>query len=138
VDLSQQYLCSGMSEEELDSLRASAVECRFAPHQLIIKADDPADCLYFILQGEVEVMVDTDADHQLRLTTLGSGTVFGEVALVSNKRRTADVRATVDTVCLQVVFDALPDNLRTKMLVNLASYFASKIEQDTKLMQHLG
>ena len=72
------------------------------------------------------------------MTTLGSGTVFGEVALVSKKRRTADVRATVETVCLQVVFDSLRDDVRTRMLVNLASYFASKIEQDTKLMQHLG
>lgn len=138
VDLYQQFLCNGMNETELESLRANSVECRFAPQQLIIKAGDPADCLYFILQGEVEVMVDTDANHQLRLTTLGSGTVFGEVALVSQKRRTADVRATVETYCLQVVFDVLPDNIRTKMLVNLASYFAGKIEQDTKLMQHLG
>lgn len=138
VDLSQQYLCSGMSETELEGLRVSAVECRFAPHELIIKAGDPADCLYFILQGEVEVLVDTDAEHQLRLTTLGSGTVFGEVALVNQKRRTADVRATVETWCLQVVFESMPDDVRTKMLVNMASYFASKIEQDTKLLQHLG
>ena len=103
-----------------------------------MRAGDPAESLYFILSGQVDVLVDTDAGHQLRLTTLGAGTVFGEVALVNRKRRTADVVAATDAFCLEVRFDALADTVRNKMLVNMASYFAGKIEQDTELMQHLG
>ncbi|MGB5570322.1 MAG: cyclic nucleotide-binding domain-containing protein [Sedimenticolaceae bacterium] len=81
-------------------------------------------------------MVDTDAGNQLRLTTLGAGAVFGEVAPVNRERRTANVAATMDSVCLQVCFDALEDGVKTKMLVNMASSFASKIQQDTELMQY--
>lgn len=51
---------------------------------------------------------------------MGAGTVFGEVTMVNQKRRTADVSATVDALCLQICFDALQETLRTKMLVNLA------------------
>jgi glutaminase len=90
------------------------------------------------LSGEVEVTVDTDDGNPLRLTTLGPGTVFGEIALVNRQRRTADVMATRDTVCLQVCFDTLSADIRTKMLINMASYFAGKIEHATQLMQHLG
>jgi glutaminase len=44
----------------------------------------------------------------------------------------------VDTECLELPFDALNDGLRTKMLMNMASYFAAKIEQDTQLIRDLG
>jgi glutaminase len=138
MDLGQQYLCSGMTKIELAHLNETGVEKQFAAGTPIVRAGDPADCLYFILSGEVDVLVDTDAGGQLRLTTLGAGTVFGEVALVNRQRRTANVTATMDSVCLQVCFDALEDGVKTKMLVNMASYFASKIQQDTELMKYLG
>ena len=64
--------------------------------------------------------------------------MFGEVALVNERRRTADVVASTPATCLEVRFDALRDAVRTKMLVNMASYFAGKIEQASGPMQHLG
>ncbi|MGB5201522.1 MAG: hypothetical protein WBR56_16660, partial [Sedimenticolaceae bacterium] len=60
------------------------------------------------------------------------------VALVNQQRRTADVVAASDAVALEVRFDDLQDAVRTRMLVNMASYFASKIQRDTELVQHLG
>jgi len=138
VELCDQYLCAGLTRRELEGLSRVGTERRFAAGTRIVHAGDPAESMYFILSGQVEVLVDTEAGHQLRLTTLGPGTVFGEVALVNRKRRTADVAAATDAVCLEVRFDALEEPVRTKMLVNMASYFAGKIEQDTELMQHLG
>ena len=138
MDPGQQYLCSGMTKIELAHLNGAGIEKQFAAGTQIVRAGDSADCLYFILSGEVEVLVDTDAGKQLRLATLGAGTVFGEVDLVNRERRTANVTATMDSVCLQVCFDALEDGVNTKMLVNMASYLASKIQQDTELMHYLG
>jgi glutaminase len=137
-DLSQQYLCQGMTPAELESVKHSGSERPYPAGEVIVRSGDPGDCLFFILSGEVEVTVDTDDGNPLRLTTLGPGTVFGEIALVNRQRRTADVMATRDTVCLQVCFDTLSADIRTKMLINMASYFAGKIEHATQLMQHLG
>jgi glutaminase len=39
---------------------------------------------------------------------------------------------------LELRFDAIRDALRIKMLMNMASHFASKIERDTQLIQQLG
>ncbi len=138
TDLCRQYLCAGMTPQELKSLRRAGQDRQFAAGTRIVRAGDEADSLYFILRGQVEVLVDTEAGHKLRVTTLGPGTVFGEVALVGRRRRTADVAAATDAVCLEVRFDTLPDAVRTRMLMNMAGYFANKIEQDTELMQHLG
>jgi glutaminase len=64
--------------------------------------------------------------------------IFGEVALVNEQRRTANVTAVIDTTCIETRFDALSEPLRTKMVMNMASYFAEKIAQDTRLIRELG
>ena len=138
TDLCDQYLCSDMTPEELNELHEVGAERRFPAGSTIVHSGDPAKSLYFILDGQVDVLVATDDGHQLRLTTLGRGTAFGEVALVNRKRRTADVVAVTEAVCLEVDFDNLSDAVRTRMLVNMASHLASKIERDTELMRHLG
>jgi glutaminase len=137
ADLSQQYLCAGMGSAELDTLRALGTERRFLEGTHVFRQGDPAASMYFILEGDVEVWVDTDTSHHLRLTTLGAGMVFGEVALATHRGRTANVTAVADTRCLEVRFEDLNDPMRTRMLMSMVGYFAGKIEQDTLLIRHL-
>jgi glutaminase len=137
-DLSEQYLCVGMSSEELQAVQRVGEMRRFAAGTRIFSAGDQAESMFFIAEGEVDVSVNSDAGHPVRLTTLGPGTVFGEVALLNQNERTADVTAAADTQCLEVRFDALGEPMRTRMLINMASYFASKIAHDAELLKHLG
>ncbi len=58
------------------------------PGERVIRAGDAADALYLISSGEVEVAVDG-----ARLKTQGPGEFFGEMALLSGGRRSADVTA---------------------------------------------
>ena len=58
------------------------------PGERIIRAGDEADALYLISKGEVEVTVGGQ-----RVGTRGAGEFFGEMALLSGDRRTADVTA---------------------------------------------
>ena len=137
-DLGAQYLCSGMTSAELEELRASGEERAFPAGTCIFRAGDAAESMYFIFSGEVEVWIDAGSGHHLRLSTLGPGMVFGEVAFMNQKRRTANVSATTETQCLELRFESIRDALRIKMLMNMASHFASKIERDTQLIQQLG
>jgi len=137
VSLDAQYLCSGMHASEIASIQRDGLEQSFNPGDYIVRVGAPADCMYFILSGEVEVVINTQEGNHLRLTTMGAGTAFGEVALVNRRKRTADVLATTDTVCLRVCLDTLDENIRNKMLINMASHFAEKIARDTELMKHL-
>lgn len=137
-DLGAQYLCSGMTSAELEELRASGEERTFAAGNGIFRAGDAAESMYFIFSGEVEVWIDSGSGHHLRLSTLGPGMVFGEVAFMNQKRRTANVSAAIETQCLELRFESIREALRIKMLMNMASHFANKIERDTQLIQQLG
>lgn len=137
LDLSLQYLCAGMSADEIDMVQAAGEKRVFVAGTRIFRAGDPGDSLFFILAGEVDVSIATSAKRNLRLNTLGPGMVFGEVALLHQGCRTADVTATTETRCLVVRFDALSDDLKTKMLINMARYFAGTIAQDTQIIRCL-
>jgi glutaminase len=63
--------------------------------------------------------------------------VFGEVAFMNRKRRTANVSAVDRDPLPGAAFRRHRDALRVKMLMNMASHFASKIERDTQLIQQL-
>lgn len=57
------------------------------PGERIIRVGDKADVVYFISEGEVEVLVN---GHKIKM---GPGDFFGEMALLSGQPRSADVTA---------------------------------------------
>ena len=63
------------------------------PEELIFLQNELGNALYFLARGACQVLV-TDELHKERVTaTLKAGSHFGEVALLTNGRRTATVRA---------------------------------------------
>lgn len=66
----------------------------------IVEQGAEGDALYLIAEGEVEVLLRTERDGAEVLATLGPGSFFGEMSLVSNATRAAEARATEDSVLL--------------------------------------
>ncbi|MCK5384488.1 MAG: cyclic nucleotide-binding domain-containing protein [Alphaproteobacteria bacterium] len=70
------------------------LERRFVPKgTVIIKEGDEGYSAYLIQSGKVEVCVKKDDEHEVVLSTLGAGEIFGEMSLISDHVRTASVRA---------------------------------------------
>jgi CRP-like cAMP-binding protein len=111
---------------------------RFAKGEVIFRAGESADSFFFILDGQVDVTVNAGINREIRLATLGSGTAFGEVSLLNERRRAADVAAARDTECLEVNFDDLDAEVKTKLLLNLASQLSHKIYRDAREIRYLG
>ena len=80
-------LLSGLDERQLDRV-AELLRPRFTvPDERIIREGDRADACFFIASGAVEVR------QPGRHIRLGSGEFFGELALLTGRRRQADVVA---------------------------------------------
>lgn len=65
---------------------------RYPNRSVIIHAGDPADTLYYILQGSVRVMIEDDIGHEMVLAYLNKGDFFGEMGLFDIDQRSALVK----------------------------------------------
>jgi CRP-like cAMP-binding protein len=63
---------------------------------VIVRQGAPADKFFIVVDGEVEVVRDSDGKTR-RLATLGKGQFFGEIAILRDAPRVATVRAVKPT-----------------------------------------
>ncbi|KAJ3028495.1 UNVERIFIED_CONTAM: hypothetical protein HDU68_001563 [Siphonaria sp. JEL0065] len=82
-------LFSEAPDEFVDKLATTMKMLVFQANENIISINDPADCMYFILQGVVQVIGGTGIVH----AEMQTGTSFGEVGILLNMNRTASIRA---------------------------------------------
>ena len=64
----------------------------FEPGDIIFEQGDLGDSVYVIDEGECEVLYEREGEQEL-LATLSGGECFGEVALLSDRTRSATIRA---------------------------------------------
>ncbi len=93
---------------------------RFDPGETIFKENDPADEMYVILKGEVEILKRV-RQAQRMLGELKEGDIFGEMALVDKKPRSAMARAKTDVLVCAI------DNHALDRLIRENAGFAGKV-----------
>ena len=79
-------LFAGMSARHLRRIPARAK--RFGPGETIVRAGDPGNAFYVVLDGEVRVDLPGG-----RFVALEAGDYFGEMALLDGAPRSADITA---------------------------------------------
>jgi len=67
----------------------------------IVRAGEPGHCLYVLLEGRAKVTADADG-RDIGLATLAGGDFFGEVSLVDDGPRSANVTAVDPCVLLRI------------------------------------
>ena len=138
VELVDHGLAVGMPDQQFGRLLRIARRVTFPAGMVVVRAGEEADSMFLIVAGEVEVFLRLNGHLEKRLTTLGAGMSFGEMAMVNRERRTADIRAVVDIVCYEVAFDDLDDGLRSRLLINLAQQLSQKLLRVEREMQLMG
>ncbi len=87
-------LFAEVDELVLRELMLSAEVKRFAPGALIVRQNDYTDSLLALVGGEVGISVaPEDGGAERRVATLSAGNFFGEMGLISGRRRNATATA---------------------------------------------
>ncbi len=98
--LSRLPLFSDVSPDTLARLEHRMRRREFAPRSVIVREGSADDSAFIILSGRVAVRRrDPDSGIDFLLAELGEGEMFGEMALLTRKPRTASVVAVEATTC---------------------------------------
>jgi CRP-like cAMP-binding protein len=69
--------------------------------EVIVRQGETDDCMYEILEGEVEVLQEREG-KEVRLAVLDKGDFFGEMAIFEKEVRSATVRAMSEVRALTI------------------------------------
>lgn len=89
----------------LERLAAACAVVTFEAGKPIVREGEPADALYVILDGAVDVTARGESGREQHLRTMGPETFFGEIGLLERIPRTATVTAQVPTRCYRIEGD---------------------------------
>jgi CRP-like cAMP-binding protein len=118
--LNQIPIWSGLSNQDLHSIVRLAKDLRYDAGEVIVKKGESGVGFYLILDGSVEVK-----SGETLLSKLGRGQFFGEMSVLDDEPRSADVIAVEPSRCLALTpwgFEALVSNhpkIALKMLREL-------------------
>ncbi|MEW5819879.1 MAG: cyclic nucleotide-binding domain-containing protein [Cyanobacteriota bacterium] len=82
--------------EDLDKLANILTVKEFKNEQVVFKEGDEQSGMYFILEGDVQILKRNNKGKQELLTVLCAPQIFGEMALIDRGRRSATVVAQSD------------------------------------------
>ena len=85
-------LFAEFSASEMEAFSALIERVEAAPGECIVRQDEPGDAMYVVVSGEVRVIHRRD-EQEIELAVLKEGDFFGELALVDEGPRSADVEA---------------------------------------------
>jgi CRP/FNR family transcriptional regulator len=89
-----------MSRRQIARLARLATQRQFSAGTRILRRGETGVAMYVIVGGRVTVTLQPEGGSERLLGTLGPGDVFGEMALIDEGPRSADVTAIEDTECL--------------------------------------
>ncbi len=94
-------LFAGLGTDELSCLLSLTDLLEVAAGARIVTAGEPGHCLYVLLEGRAKVAVDAEG-QEIELGQVGCGDFFGEVSLVDDGPRSANVTAEEHCVLLRI------------------------------------
>ncbi|MFM9851687.1 MAG: cyclic nucleotide-binding domain-containing protein [Sphingomonadaceae bacterium] len=100
---------------------------------VIFNRNDPGSSLFAIADGSV--LVQINADDPSITVPIGRGLIFGEVGLISGRRRGATVRAAQDCICVEVSRTAA---LKLQSAVPAAKRAIERISTERQMLQLFG
>lgn len=115
------YLFKNLSEEELEKINEVASLETFAAGDDIFSQKGPATALYVIKFGSVRISQTSDSGDDIEIAVLGTGSHFGEMALIDSEPRSASASTIEKSEIVQINYLELNELLKSDL--DIASKF---------------
>lgn len=133
-------LFATMEERQLESFLQYLELIESKQFSTVVRAGDPGDAMFLVLEGELRARVLIDG-KETTLATMTVGDFFGEISLLDQGPRSADVLANTDSILLKIstlAFERMlaeAPALATPFLYNLSRSVVGRVRVLTKKYQ---
>jgi CRP-like cAMP-binding protein len=124
---------------EIDELLVRAVEKKYAEGASIFRRGDAGDTMMRVKDGRVRISIGDEDGRELTFAILGPGHMFGEIAVIDGRGRTADATA-LDACIVQIVHrrDFLAFLERNPQIaVRLLQILCERVRQADRICENL-
>lgn len=94
-------LFKGLSDQQIESFARYAQLVHVSQFTRIAKKGDPGDSMFIVLEGEVRAFLMVDG-RECTLASILPGEFLGEISLLDEGPRSADLAANVDSILLRI------------------------------------
>jgi CRP-like cAMP-binding protein/ABC-type transporter Mla MlaB component len=124
----------GLTQAQFDLLSLMTRRLTFAAGDIVLNEGDPGNSQFFLVRGRVRIEKrSSEGTHVIRLASIESGAIFGEMAMLTSAPRSADVVAQTDVVCHELtatdveILDTLDPAISFILMRNIAIEMSAKI-----------
>jgi len=107
AELKRQALFAGFSDADLDEILAGGLVRSLKPKHVLFLEGDTGDAAFIVLEGRVQVSVNSLEGRRVILSVAGPGDLFGEIAMLDGGPRTAAAMTLDHVKLLQLDRDAI-------------------------------
>jgi CRP/FNR family transcriptional regulator, cyclic AMP receptor protein len=105
----------------------------FDPGKQLMRQGDPSDAAYLIIDGHVDIVLETPAG-QFTVATLGPNDIVGDMGILGNVPRAATVRAKDRVIALRISKEPFMRMVREfpNMAVSIMQELAQRLESTNR------
>ena len=134
--LGRNFLFRDLPQEAIEKLASIATRRQCAQGEIVFSEGDSGDTLYGVVSGSVRVSTSNADGKQVFLNVMEYGDVFGEIAVLDNKPRTATAQTAEEAVLLVI---RRPDFLQLlhdepSVAIHLLRLFCQKLRWTTDIV----
>jgi len=97
----------GMTEEERNKLEEYVEHHSYRDGEAVFTQDDSADRMHFLARGRAHIIIRSAGGASWRVGTICLGAIFGEMAIIDGKPRSATVKADGDIECFELTLEKI-------------------------------
>ncbi len=127
-------LFHGLNTEEIANIFAHCKQVQLSRGEVLFKKGDIGKSLYVLISGEIEIF-----DNEKHICFLAPGEMLGEMAVITQNKRSASARAVEDSVLLDLnlntIYRFIPSIVAIKLLTNIIFTLSERLTSITSQLE---